>query len=158
MTATTLTPAPAPGGDDERATRRLAMRLRSARGFAAAEGRLVEADLMREAAEALESPRYPLVHDAEELDALALDPARPLAAVALLDRFGQTFTAHPDHAAERLTIVRTPALHEAQAGRGDEWPVPLAFDSTELEHARFPMRVLHTTPAWLPPAAAELAA
>ena len=154
MTVTTITPSPT-SGDDDRANRRLAGELRSARLFAAVDGRFAEADLMRQAAEYIEAPRYSLVGDVDELLALALDLSRPLEMVILIDRYRETFTAYPDHAAEQVTVVRTPSLTEAAENAGRVWPLPLAVNPADLEQSRFPMRVLHTAPAWLPPAASD---
>lgn len=124
----------------------LAWRLRTA---APSSGSLAET--MCEAADLLENP-YPVVDDVEELDALVLSTETPVDVVRLLDTYGNVHTAHPDREAERVVIVRQATLAEARAYDDGDEPselrAPMARPSWELEHSRFPMRVLHTVPAW----------
>lgn len=97
------------------------------------------------------------VEDVEELDALALNRARPLDRVLLVDRVGIPLTAYPDLRTEQVRVVRQPTLSEAvQLADGarseviEQWE-PLTFRSDRLEQWRFPMTVLDTRPAAIIP-------
>ncbi len=107
------------------------------------------AQLVQRAADRLDA-QGAQVDDVEDLDSLVLNRIRPITRAALLDRFGDVFLAFPDREREQVDVVRHPSVREAHTSP-DDWPRPLAFPSSQLEIARFPMTVLNAPQAFLPP-------
>ena len=91
------------------------------------------------------------VDDVEDLDALVLSTDYPVEHVTLLDRLGDVHVAHPDRTHEQVVIVRHPSLREART-TPDDWPLPLAHPSHQLDQCRFPMTVIAAPTPFLIPA------